>query len=89
MDTHCETGYVVPIYYDSMLAKLIVYGRDRTEAISRMQRALEDCRVEGIGTTLPFLRYALAHPEFVAGRVNTRLVEKMIQEMTVPLASPA
>jgi len=86
MDTHCETGYEVPIYYDSMLAKLIVYGRDREEAITRMQRALEDCHIEGINTTLPFLRFILTHSEFMAGRVSTRLVEQMIQEMTTSKA---
>ena len=69
-----------------MLAKLIVYGQDREEAITRMQRALEDCHIEGINTTLPFLRFVLTHSEFVAGRVSTRLVEQMIQEMTTSKA---
>jgi acetyl/propionyl-CoA carboxylase alpha subunit len=64
-----------------MLAKLIVYGSDRNEAIQRMCSALARFQVEGIGTTLPFLRYAMAQEDFVAGRVNTALVEKMINEM--------
>jgi acetyl-CoA carboxylase biotin carboxylase subunit len=81
LDSHCHAGYRVPIYYDSMLAKLIVYGSDRNEAIQRMRSALARFQVDGIGTTLPFLRYAMAHEDFVAGRVNTALVEKMINEM--------
>jgi len=81
LDSHCHAGYRVPIYYDSMLAKLIVYGSDRNEAIQRMCSALARFQVDGIGTTLPFLRYAMAHEDFVAGRVNTALVEKMINEM--------
>jgi acetyl-CoA carboxylase biotin carboxylase subunit len=81
LDSHCHAGYRVPIYYDSMLAKLIVYGSDRNEAIQRMRSALARFQVEGIGTTLPFLRHAMAQEDFVAGRVNTALVEKMINEM--------
>ena len=81
LDSHCHAGYMVPMHYDSMIAKLIVYGSDRNEAIQRMASALSRFRIEGIGTTLPFLRYAITHPDFVAGRVNTALVEKMIGEM--------
>jgi propionyl-CoA carboxylase alpha chain len=72
----------VPIFYDSMLAKLIVYGSDRAEAIDRMRSALDRFVISGVGTTLPFLRHAMAHPEFAAGRVNTALVAKMIDEMS-------
>ena len=87
LDTHCHAGYVVPIHYDSMLAKLIVYGSDRSEAIMKMRHALDRFTITGIGTTLPFLRHAMAHPDFAAGRVNTVLVAKMIDEMN--LAAPA
>jgi acetyl-CoA carboxylase biotin carboxylase subunit len=82
LDSHCYAGYQVPIFYDSMLAKLIVYGWDRAEAIARMRSALERFVISGVGTTLPFLRYAMAHPDFAAGRVNTALVAKMIDEMS-------
>jgi acetyl-CoA carboxylase biotin carboxylase subunit len=71
----------VPVFYDSLLGKLIVYGSDRNEAIERMSRALALFSVEGVGTTLPFLRFALGHPDFVAGRVSTALVDRMIAEM--------
>jgi acetyl-CoA carboxylase biotin carboxylase subunit len=81
LDSHCYAGYVVPVFYDSLLGKLIVYGSDRNEAIDRMRRALEHFSIEGIGTTLPFLRFALSHPDFVAGNVSTTLVDRMIAEM--------
>jgi acetyl-CoA carboxylase biotin carboxylase subunit len=81
LDTHCHADYVVPVFYDSMLAKLIVYGSDRNEAIERMRRALARFSVEGVGTTLPFLLFAMAHPDFTSGRVSTTLVDRMIAEM--------
>ena len=81
LDSHCYCGYTVPPYYDSMIGKLIVYGSDRHEALERMRHALARFRVSGIGTTLDFLRYVMAHPDFVAGRVSTTLVERMIREM--------
>lgn len=80
LDTHCESGTVVPPYYDSLLAKLIVTGADRSEAIARMQSALADFAIEGIDTTLPFLRDLMALPDYVAGRVNTRWVETMLAQ---------
>jgi acetyl-CoA carboxylase biotin carboxylase subunit len=81
LDTHCFAGYKVPVFYDSMLGKLIVYGSDRSEAIQRMSSALARFRIEGVGTTLEFLHFAMNHPDFAAGRVNTQLVEKMIAAM--------
>jgi acetyl-CoA carboxylase biotin carboxylase subunit len=84
LDTHCHSGYSVPVFYDSMLGKLIVYGADRAEAVERMRRALQHFSVEGVGTTLPFLRFALGHPDFTAGRVSTTLVDRMIAEMAAP-----
>jgi acetyl-CoA carboxylase biotin carboxylase subunit len=83
LDSHCHAGYVVPIHYDSMIGKLIVYGADRDEALLRMRAALAEFRIDGIGTTLPFLQHAVAHADFAAGRVNTALVERMIAEMNV------
>ena len=80
VDTHCFPGYVVPPYYDSLLAKLIVVGDDRTQAVLRMRQALEEFAIEGIATTLPFLRWLLARPEYISGEVNTRWVESVLQE---------
>ncbi len=76
VDSHLYTGYVVPPYYDSLLAKIIVHGRDRTEAIARMVRALEESVFEGVPTSIPFHLAVLAHPEFKAGRATTRFLEE-------------
>ena len=80
LDSHCHPGYLVPPYYDSMIGKLIVYGRDRNEALGRLQQALASFQVSGIETTLGFLRRVMAHEDFVAGRVSTMLVERMLEE---------
>ena len=81
LDTHCYAGYVVPMFYDSMLGKLIVYGSDRAEVVERMRRALEQFAIDGIPTTLPFLRFVMTHEGFRAGNVSTRLVDQLIPEM--------
>jgi len=81
LDTHCYPGYIVPMFYDSMLGKLIIYGSDREEAIERMRCALEQFSIEGVGTTLPFLQFVMSHPDFRVGKVNTHLVAKMIPQL--------
>jgi acetyl-CoA carboxylase biotin carboxylase subunit len=78
VDTHVEAGTVVPPWYDSMIAKLICWGRDRDEALRRMQRTLGEMRVEGVTTTLPFHRQLLLHERFRAGQVNTRFVHDVL-----------
>jgi acetyl-CoA carboxylase biotin carboxylase subunit len=75
VDSHCYAGYSVPPHYDSLLAKLIVRGEDRSSAVERMQEALDRFTVSGIDTTLPFLRALLAQRDFIEGKVNTRWVE--------------
>ena len=80
VDTHCYPGYLVPPFYDSLLAKLIVVGSDRAQAVERMQRALGEFHIEGVETTVPFLRKLLARPEYISGRVNTRWVETVMAE---------
>ena len=82
LDSHCFAGYEIPIFYDSLLAKLIVHESDRDAAIRRMSQALADFRIEGVGTTLPFLAHAIQDEAFGAGRVNTNLVAQLIAEMT-------
>ena len=81
VDSHCYAGYVVPVFYDSLLAKVIVYGCDRAEAVERMQRALEQFSVSGPETILPFLRFAISQPDFRAGMVTTHLVDYMLSQM--------
>ncbi|MEO6864110.1 MAG: acetyl-CoA carboxylase biotin carboxylase subunit [Gemmatimonadaceae bacterium] len=76
LDTHVYTGYSVPPYYDSLLAKLICQGRDRDEAIRRMRIALESFIVEGVTTTIPFLARVMHNPEFQAGKVDTKFLER-------------
>ncbi len=75
VDSHLYTGYTVPPYYDSLLAKIIVHGRDRTEAIARMVRALEESVFEGVPTSIPFHLAVLAHPGFRDGTATTRFLE--------------
>lgn len=76
LDTHVYTGYTVPPYYDSLLAKVICQGRDRTEALRRMQVALESFIIEGVTTTIPFLARVMADPHFQAGDVDTKFLER-------------
>ena len=75
MDSHLFSGYVIPPFYDSLLGKVICWGRDRAEAIARMQRALLEMQVEGVETTREFQRKLISSPEFIAGNVHTRFVE--------------
>ncbi len=82
VDSHVYAGYVVPPNYDSLIAKLITWGRDREEALARMQRALSELRVEGVKTTASFLASLLASDTFRRGAVHTRFVEHFIQEST-------
>ena len=76
VDTHVYTGYTVPPFYDSMIAKLIVHGRDREEAIAKMRLALDTFVIEGVTTTIPFLHKLMAHPGFVSGTVHTKFLEQ-------------
>ncbi|MDQ3696578.1 MAG: acetyl-CoA carboxylase biotin carboxylase subunit [Gemmatimonadota bacterium] len=76
LDTHVYAGYTVPPFYDSLLAKLVCQGRDRQEAIRRMQAALESFIIEGVTTTIPFLGRVMANSAFQAGEVDTRFIER-------------
>ncbi|HTK41007.1 MAG TPA: acetyl-CoA carboxylase biotin carboxylase subunit, partial [Gemmatimonadales bacterium] len=76
VDTHVYAGYTVPPYYDSLLAKVIVHGNTRPEALSRMGQALDSFILEGVTTTIPFLARVIRHPDFAAGKVDTRFLER-------------
>jgi acetyl-CoA carboxylase biotin carboxylase subunit len=76
LDTHVYAGYTVPPYYDSLLAKVICQGRDRPEALRRMQVALESFIIEGVTTTIPFLARVMANPRFQSGDVDTKFLER-------------
>ncbi len=75
LDTHCFEGYVVPPFYDSLLGKLIVHGRDRAEALLRTKAALATFEVEGVATTISFHRWLLEQPDVETGRFGTRWLE--------------
>ncbi|MCS7082158.1 MAG: acetyl-CoA carboxylase biotin carboxylase subunit [Bacteroidetes bacterium] len=75
VDTHAYAGYVIPPYYDSMIAKLIVRGKTRQEAIAKMERALEEFIIEGVHTTIPFHRRLMQDTRFRAGDFTTKFLE--------------
>ncbi|MCM3704579.1 MULTISPECIES: acetyl-CoA carboxylase biotin carboxylase subunit [Cytobacillus] len=75
VDSAAYPGYMIPPYYDSMIAKVITYGNTREEAISRMKRALSEFVVEGVHTTIPFHLKLLSHENFVEGQFNTKFLE--------------
>ena len=79
VDTAAYQGYVIPPHYDSLIAKLIVTGRDRAEAISRGKRALDLFVIEGVKTTIPMHRRILDESDFVDGRLSTRFMERFAQ----------
>ena len=76
VDTHAYAGYVIPPHYDSMIAKLIVRGKTRKQALDKMLRALDEFIIEGIDTTIPFHQQLLKHPDFRAGEFDTRFLER-------------
>lgn len=80
VDSHITVGYTIPRHYDSMIAKVIVHGRDRDEALRLAARALGEIRVEGPGlaTTVPLHLRILNHPEFRAGRIDTGFLERLL-----------
>jgi acetyl-CoA carboxylase, biotin carboxylase subunit len=75
VDSHLFSGYVVPPHYDSLIAKIIVYGSDRADAIARMQRALAETVVEGVKTTIPYHQKLLSDPAFVSGEFTLPRLE--------------
>jgi acetyl-CoA carboxylase biotin carboxylase subunit len=84
MDSHVYTGYTVPPYYDSMIGKLIARGKDRPEALRRMEIALEELIVEGIKTTIPFHLLAVRDPAFQRGDLDTHFVERLLGPKSAP-----
>ena len=84
MDSHVYAGYTVPPYYDSMIGKLIARGKDRPEALRRMEIALEELIVEGIKTTIPFHLLAVRDPAFQRGDLDTHFVERLLGPKPAP-----
>ena len=88
VDAGVEAGWNVPGAYDSLLAKLIAYGADREEARRKLARALDEFVIEGVPTTIDFHRFAVQHPDFVAGRVSTVTVEREWDLSAITPAAP-
>ncbi|MBD2461846.1 acetyl-CoA carboxylase biotin carboxylase subunit [Oscillatoria sp. FACHB-1407] len=81
MDSHVYTDYEIPPYYDSLIGKLIVWGPDRPSAIRRMRRALRECAITGLSTTIGFHQKILETKEFAEGKVYTNFVEQLMQAL--------
>ena len=75
IDSHVYAGYVIPPYYDSMIAKIITVARTREEAINTMSRALSEYVIEGVKTTIPFHQQLMKHPDFISGNFTTKFLE--------------
>ncbi len=80
LDTHVYADYIIPPYYDSMIAKLITTAQTREEAINKMKRALDEFVIEGIKTTIPFHRQLMDHPDYLAGNYTTKFMEDFVME---------
>jgi acetyl-CoA/propionyl-CoA carboxylase biotin carboxyl carrier protein len=92
IDGGVYSGWSIPQYYDSLLAKLVTWGEDRAEALARMLRALSDYQIEGVPTTLDFHKLALAHPAFQNGEATVNFIPRYLQEQLAalqPFATPA
>ena len=76
VDTHAYSGYHIPPYYDSMIAKLIVHAPNRLEAIAKMERALDEFVIEGVKTTIPFQKRVMQSELFKSGKFDTKFIEK-------------
>ncbi len=76
VDDGFEQGMAIPIHYDPMIAKLVVYGKDREEAIQRMIRAIDEYQINGVITTLDFCKFVMQHPSFASGEYSTKFVEQ-------------
>ena len=80
VDTHAYAKYVIPPYYDSMIAKLIAHGKNREEAILKARRALDEFIIEGVSTTIDFHKKILTDKRFISGHFTTGLIEEMLKE---------
>ncbi|MDI6703813.1 MAG: acetyl-CoA carboxylase biotin carboxylase subunit [bacterium] len=78
VDTHIYQNYFIPRHYDSLIAKLTSFGKDRKEAISRMKRALNEFIIEGVKTTIPFHRKIMDNPQFLEGDIHTHFLDNII-----------
>ena len=79
-DSGVDEGFTVPVFYDSMISKLVAWAPDRSQAIERMRRALAEYQMEGVKTTLPFFRWMLRQPTFLEGNVDTAFLDQLLAD---------
>src|SRR5215467_1397956 len=77
-DSGVYSGYTIPRFYDTLMSKLIVWGADREAAIARMARALAEYKVVGVQTTIPILQHIMRDPDFLAGRLSTHFLDRLM-----------
>jgi len=88
-DRGVAAGFEIPMFYDSMISKLIAWGADRPQAIARLSRALDEYRVVGVKTTLPFFRWLVGQPEFAAGQFDTTYLDRLLADRRgIPFVTP-
>ncbi len=88
-DRGVAPGFEIPLFYDSLISKLIVWGESREQAVQRLTRALDEYRVVGVSTTLPFFRWLVRQPEFAAGRFSTTYLDRLLADRRSPFAAPS
>ena len=79
VDSHAYSGYCIPPYYDSMIGKLIVHGKDRAEALIRCRRALHEFLIEGVDTTVEFASFLLSRDDIIRGNYDTGYLERLLE----------
>jgi acetyl-CoA carboxylase biotin carboxylase subunit len=87
-DRGVAPGFEIPLFYDSLISKLVVWGESRAQAVQRLTRALDEYRVAGVSTTLPFFRWLVRQPEFAAGRFSTTYLDRVLAERDAPFVEP-
>jgi len=88
-DRGVAAGFEIPVFYDSMIAKLVAWGASRAEAIARMRRALDEYRVIGVKTTIPFFQWLIRQPDFLDGRFDTTYLDRILATRDrAPFAPP-
>jgi acetyl-CoA carboxylase biotin carboxylase subunit len=88
-DRGVEAGFDVPLFYDSLIAKLVVWAESRPQAIQRLTRALDEYRVLGVQTTLPFFRWLVRQPDFAGARFSTTYLDRLLAERGGPFVAPS
>ena len=79
-DRGVTAGFEIPVFYDSMIAKLVAWAETRPAAIARLRRALDEYRVVGVTTTVPFFQWLIEQPEFIEGRIDTTYLDRVLAD---------